>query len=209
MNCIQIIANIQDRFKHLEESETNGSLVARFYLIESKKIRTGKTYLLKTLCFWLFVFVFSLEVYSITNDTIKIQVDSVSLNSDIDSLIQYAATHLGKKYCRGGSGKCFDCSGFVQHVFATKAIHLPRSSAGIAMVGEKVERDEIRVGDVVYFKGSNYKSKHVGHVGIVVQIDGDDIIFIHASIHRGICFDHVQSSYYQKRFLGARRFLGR
>jgi cell wall-associated NlpC family hydrolase len=77
------------------------------------------------------------------------------------------------------------------------------------MVGEKVERDDIRVGDVVYFKGSNHKSKHVGHVGIVVQIDGDDIIFIHASIHRGICFDHVQSSYYQKRFLGARRFLGK
>ena len=207
MKCIQIIGSTQKKYKLLEEPETNQYLVERFFLIGIKKIGNGNASWIKTLCFLLFIFVFSQDVYSVENDTIKPQVESVTLNREIDSLIQYAATHLGKKYCRGGSGRCFDCSGFVQHVFATKKINLPRSSAAIALVGQKVERSDIRVGDVVYFKGSNHKSKHPGHVGIVVQNDGDDIIFIHASIHRGICFDHVQSSYYKKRFLGARRFL--
>jgi cell wall-associated NlpC family hydrolase len=126
-----------------------------------------------------------------------------------DSLIRISMRYLGMKYCGGGRGakNCFDCSGFVSQLYADFGISLPHTSAGIAVRGTGVkDREDIRPGDVVYFKGSNLKSRQVGHVGIVVQNDRHSVFFIHASVRKGICLDDLDDAYYQKRFLGARRF---
>lgn len=127
-----------------------------------------------------------------------------------DSIIKKATQYLGVNYCRGGVNRnCFDCSGFVQRVYGTYGYDLPHSSAAIAKMGVPVKnKEDIRPGDLIYFKGRNLKSKAVGHVGIVVQNDGNSIIFIHASVNNGICFNELETSqYYKSRFLGARRVI--
>ncbi|MBI1222419.1 MAG: hypothetical protein GC180_07440 [Bacteroidetes bacterium] len=128
----------------------------------------------------------------------------------IDSILQKAASYLGVGYCRGGVNRnCLDCSGFVQKVFAYYGEDLPHSSAGMAHRGKPVKKKEnLQAGDLILFRGRNAKSKHVGHVGIVVQNDGNSIIFIHASVNNGICFEELEtSSYYRVRFLGGRRII--
>lgn len=134
----------------------------------------------------------------------------VSREMRVDSLIQKAASYLGVNYCRGGvTRNCFDCSGFVQKIFSFFGYSLPHSSAAMAQEGKPVKRKEdLMPGDLVYFKGRNAKSKVVGHVGIVVQNDGNGIIFIHASVNKGICFDEIEASaYYKARYLGGRRII--
>lgn len=155
--------------------------------------------------FLLFFLIFSLAL--------RAEPDSMSrVNREmrVDSVIQKAATYLGVNYCRGGvTRNCFDCSGFVQRVFAYYGYALPHSSAAIAKEGVPVKRKEdLQPGDIVYFKGRNAKSKVVGHVGIVVQNDGFIITFIHASVNKGICFDEIETSaYYKARYLGGRRII--
>ena len=129
----------------------------------------------------------------------------------IDSVLQKAASYLGTGYCRGGVNRnCFDCSGFVQKVFAAFGYALPHSSASMSKQGKAVKKKEqLQPGDLIFFKGRNLHSRHVGHVGIVVQNDGHSIIFIHASVNRGICFEELESSaYYRARYLSGRRIIG-
>ncbi len=143
------------------------------------------------------------------NDSLETAAPKVSAEALVDSMIRMAVEHLGTGYCRGGVGNknCFDCSGFVSEMYAYFGYVLPHTSAGISKLGDPVKKADIRPGDVIYFKGSNAKSKRVGHVGIVVQNDGHTITFIHASVNKGICFDDLDSRYYSTRFLGARRFI--
>ena len=128
----------------------------------------------------------------------------------VDSMLQKASSYLGVGYCRGGVNRnCFDCSGFIQKVFAAFGYELPHSSAAMAKQGKLVKhKKDLRPGDLIFFKGRSTKSKHVGHVGMVVQNDGFGIIFIHASVNRGICFEELESSaYYKARYLTARRVI--
>jgi cell wall-associated NlpC family hydrolase len=110
---------------------------------------------------------------------------------------------FGIRYRFGGqSTEGFDCSGFVRfmydRVFNTK---LPRTSIEMAGIGQKVERSELKPGDLVFFqtRGGN----RISHVGIFV---GNDT-FVHSSVSRGITEDRLQQNYYDKRFAGAVRVL--
>ena len=116
------------------------------------------------------------------------------LESTVDPL-------LGIKYRYGGSTtKGFDCSGFVQYVFGKLGIDLPRSSRDQFKVGEKVTKDELRVGDLVFF---NTNGKGVSHVGIYMG-DGR---FVHSSTSKGVTYTSLNDKYYAKRYVGARRIL--
>jgi len=137
-------------------------------------------------------------------------VARVQTEMRIDSMLQKASSYLGVCYCRGGVNReCFDCSGFIQRVFAAYGYELPHSSAAMANQGKPVKnKKDLKPGDLIFFKGRNVKTKHVGHVGMVVQNDGISIIFIHASVNRGICFEELESSaYYKARYLTARRII--
>lgn len=137
-------------------------------------------------------------------------VSRVAREMRIDSMLQKASSYLGVGYCRGGINRnCFDCSGFIQKIFATYGYELPHSSAAMAKQGKPVKnKKDLQPGDLIFFKGRNAKSKYVGHVGMVVQNDGFSIIFIHASVNRGICFEELESSeYYKARYLSGRRII--
>lgn len=124
----------------------------------------------------------------------------------IDSLLSKAETCVGVRYVYGGTTKKgFDCSGFVNYVFNGFDIQLPRTARDMARLGENVDFNDIRSGDLVFFTGRNSNSKSVGHIGIVTQKTSNGFKMIHASTSRGVMIDDYQTTYYKQRFLFAKR----
>jgi cell wall-associated NlpC family hydrolase len=110
--------------------------------------------------------------------------------------------YFGTRYRSGGQTPAgFDCSGFVRFMFGKVFnMELPRSSREMAALGNKVNKNELQPGDLVFFQT---KGKQINHVGIFI---GNDT-FIHSSISKGITEDQLQRDYYEKRFAGAVRLL--
>jgi NlpC/P60 family len=110
--------------------------------------------------------------------------------------------YFGTRYRFGGQTPAgFDCSGFVRFMF-DKAfnMHLPRSSREMSAIGNKVEKNDLQPGDLVFFQT---KGQHINHVGIFI---GNDT-FIHSSLSKGITEDRLKQGYFDKRFAGAVRLL--
>lgn len=128
-------------------------------------------------------------------------------SAHVDSIISFSKKFIGTPYRYGGrTPKGFDCSGFVGYVFKHFGIELPPSSRSQALIGEKIPRDSIQRGDLVFFKGRSSKSNNIGHVALVVAVsDTNDIQFIHSTRH-GLRLDWLsQEPYYKKRFMASRR----
>ena len=78
--------------------------------------------------------------------------------STAGGVVGIAMQYVGSPYVYGASGpSAFDCSGFVQYVYAQMGISLPRTSGAQAAAGTMVSAAEAQPGDIVYFGG---------HVGI-------------------------------------------
>ena len=126
-------------------------------------------------------------------------------------MIDFAATHLGRPYRRGGKGpSVFDCSGFTSYVYRKFGYSLSPSSSMQYTQGEPVDIKFVRPGDLLFFSGRSISASRVGHVGMVVDVDEEAGIvrFIHAAVGGGIRYDsYPDNPYYQKRYIGARRVL--
>jgi cell wall-associated NlpC family hydrolase len=77
---------------------------------------------------------------------------------------------------------------------------LPRSTVEQFRIGTKVGRGDLQFGDLVFF---NTTGRVPSHVGIYIEDD----LFAHASVTRGVTLSSIESSYYRKRFVGARRIV--
>ncbi len=107
----------------------------------------------------------------------------------------------GVPYRFGGSDRSgVDCSGFVRAVYRQHfAVELPRTTSQQARKGKKVSRDDLRPGDLVFFRISE-RTRHVGaYVG-----DGE---FLHASSSRGVTVSRLGSDYWRQRYWTSRRLL--
>jgi cell wall-associated NlpC family hydrolase len=113
-----------------------------------------------------------------------------------------AERYLGVTYRYGGtSPEGLDCSGFVVIVFSELGIKLPRTSAQQFQYGQAVERQNLRLGDLVFF---NTSGQGVSHVGIYLE-SGE---FIHAASNPGkVMKSRLDERYYAQRYLGARRVM--
>lgn len=119
-------------------------------------------------------------------------------------LINNAMEFLGVRYRGGGTTTAgMDCSGMVTAVFNLFDIKLPRSSNQMAQVGEKVEGDDIKKGDLIFFRTNGRKV--INHVGVVVEKIGDEIKFIHASTSKGVMVSSTEESYYKRAFAQVNR----
>jgi len=115
-------------------------------------------------------------------------------------LIATALSYRGVPYRNGGSDPGgFDCSGFVQWVFAQEGRALPREVRDQYDVGERIDRDAVQPGDLVFF---DIEGKGPSHVGIALGNDQ----FVHAPSSRGVVrVESYTIDYWKKRYIGARR----
>ncbi|MBY3621397.1 hydrolase [Paenibacillus sp. VTT E-133280] len=107
---------------------------------------------------------------------------------------------LGTPYLWGGTTAAgFDCTGFILYILDKfNAGDLPRTSQSQAKVGTPVSKDDLRVGDLVFF---NTFGTGISHAGIYV---GDDQ-FAHSSSSKGVRISRLSESYYRDRYVTARR----
>lgn len=124
----------------------------------------------------------------------------------ITDVLNYAKEHLSIRYRSGGTTtRGFDCSGFTRFCFTKFGISLPHSSAAQGSVGEAVDKDAAQPGDLILFKGHSAGGNHIGHVGLITEVIGDQVKFIHSAWNGGVRYDYLSASYYQRRFMGVRR----
>lgn len=116
-------------------------------------------------------------------------------------VINTALTFLGVPYKFGGNSPStgLDCSAYVKRVFANLNIELPRTARDIYKVGSYVQKSQLAIGDLVFFR--TY-ARYPSHVGIYL---GDNK-FIHASSRsKMVTIDDLDFKYYEKRYIGAKR----
>lgn len=117
-------------------------------------------------------------------------------------LTRQALTHLGIGYRYGGKTpeQGFDCSGLIYYsAQESLGLKLPRRSADLARVGQKVDRQELAVGDLVFF---NTLGRRYSHVGIYI---GNEL-FVHAPSSGGeVRVENMSKRYWASRYNGARR----
>jgi LysM repeat protein len=119
-----------------------------------------------------------------------------------ERLMLFAKKMLNLPYRFGGNGIIgVDCSSFVQKVYSFVGHDLPRSAREQFRVGEKIDREELVAGDLLFFK--TYAS-FPSHVGIYL---GNNL-FIHASSRsKRVQIERIDAPYYVKRYIGAKRLL--
>lgn len=118
-------------------------------------------------------------------------------------VIATALALRGVPYRNGGSEPTggFDCSGFVQWVYAQHGTRLPRETREQYREGGKVDRDDIRPGDLVFFETVARGASHVG-----IALGGGE--FVHAPSSRGVVrVERYTSGYWASRWVGARRLM--
>ena len=165
----------------------------------------------------IYILFFSLFLVSCTSSkyasTRPVRENKIS-NSDKASpkakdILKFANKLKGSPYKYAGTTpKGFDCSGFVQYVYKNFNYSLPRTSDAQSNVGKNVKKNQLKPGDLVFFKGRNSNSSQVGHVGIVVEsYKSGRFKFIHASTNRGVTESFSDETYWNIRYLKGRRIL--
>ena len=118
-------------------------------------------------------------------------------NSDLYSSIE---KWLGTPYRYAGKSlEGIDCSSFVNRIYETVyCCILTGNSAEIAQQVTKLPKENLREGDLVFFK---INKRNISHVGVYL---GDDK-FAHASTSKGVIISDLNSPYYRKYFVKAGR----
>jgi cell wall-associated NlpC family hydrolase len=125
---------------------------------------------------------------------------------DPERLVSLARMFLGTPYLwGGGSSFGFDCSGFVQRIYAFAGLVLPRDAYLQAEnpLGVRLEiSDGLCAGDLVFFAGdSDPLQRRITHVGLATGAHS----FIHASGKDGVIETALSDPYYARIRCGALR----
>ena len=101
----------------------------------------------------------------------------------------------GTKYKYGGISKSgVDCSGFCNILYNDVYNKtLKRRASDIAKDISKVNKKNLKEGDLVFFNISNKKNSHVG-----VYLSNNK--FVHASTSKGVLISSLENPYYKKTY---------
>jgi len=148
-------------------------------------------------------------ISAVDMDTKMEELEGIKASEDLsrmsiaERLLLFAKKMLHLPYKFGGdSFSGLDCSYFVKKVYSMIGIDLPRSAREQFALGTPVEKEDLQPGDLVFFR--TY-ARFPSHVGIYLG----DALFIHASSRsKKVTIDSLETPYYLKRFIGAKRILG-
>lgn len=126
--------------------------------------------------------------------------------SNAKDLVLKGLELVGINYRRGGTNpdSGLDCSGFVQVVFKDAVgLLLPRTAKEQSEVGNEVDKNELKPGDLVFF---NTMRRAFSHVGIYL---GDNRFMHSPRTGAEVRVEDMSQSYWVKRYNGARRVVER
>ena len=139
------------------------------------------------------------------------KLEDKSSNSDVeynsasikDLMLMEIIRYINTPYKYGGNSlNGIDCSAFTQNVYRDSwLLDINRSAREQYKQGMVIEdRSDLKFGDLVFF--NTRRRVKPGHVGIYI---GDNL-FAHASSKLGVTISSLEHAYYNKRYMGARRF---
>ena len=138
-----------------------------------------------------------------TYEELKWQTEAKEYGGNVAStkILKTAAQYKGVPYVFGGTTpRGFDCSGYVQYVFAKHGIRLTRTADTQAREGKFVSKKNLKPGDLVFFTTYEPGASHVG-------IYAGNNLFWNATSSRGIMLSNLTDSYWGPRYYTARRIL--
>jgi cell wall-associated NlpC family hydrolase len=119
------------------------------------------------------------------------------------AIARQALAQVGAPYRYGGAepARGFDCSGLVTYAHGLAGIGVPRTSGAQFAAARKVDPDDLRPGDLVFFRLVP-GSREITHVGIYTGQGR----FVHApQTGKRVSEASLEDPYYRERFAGAGR----
>lgn len=126
---------------------------------------------------------------------------AVSATSNV-KLYQFVYDWLGTPYRLGGTGENgIDCSGFAYQLY-DKVFNtvIGNNSRNIFSMVNPINKEELKEGDLVFFK---INSSAISHVGVYL---GDNK-FAHASSSRGVMISNLNEPYWKRYYYKGGRLL--
>ena len=117
-------------------------------------------------------------------------------------IANFAMSFVGYSYVWGDMSPStgFDCSGLMYYVLTQYGYSMKRVANDQMTQGTAVSRDNLQVGDLVFFGYGSYAN----HVGMYIG-NGN---FVHASTpSTGVRVNSLNETYYNTRYIGARRII--
>ena len=130
------------------------------------------------------------------------QIMGVALSATSNmKLFHFVYDWIGTPYRFGGSSKNgIDCSAFTKELYSQVFnMDIERSSRDIFSMVSPVRRDDLKEGDLVFFK---IHSRRISHVGIYLGNNR----FAHAS-SKGVAISSLDDAYYSRYFYRGGRML--